>query len=137
MNLVISILLALLPIVLISIFIIVFDKEKSELSNNKQMVFKLSDKESGIMEMLIKNQVTKFQTCIGCMACESVCKFNAITIKNLEKQKDIVYKSHIKFTEKPKDHFWKSMVLVGVINVFLGLINFEKYFDAFIEKYAL
>ena len=38
-------------------------------------------------EMLIKNQVTKFQTCIGCMACESVCKFNAITIKHLEKQK--------------------------------------------------
>ena len=37
-------------------------------------------------EMLIKNQVTKFQTCIGCMACESVCKFNAITIKHLEKQ---------------------------------------------------
>lgn len=37
-------------------------------------------------EMLIKNQITKFQTCIGCMACESVCKFNAITIKHLEKQ---------------------------------------------------
>ena len=47
---------------------------------------------------------------------------------NLAKQKDIVYKSHIKFTEKPKDHFWKSMILVGVINVFLGLMNFEKYF---------
>lgn len=39
-----------------------------------------------IREMLIKNQITKFQTCIGCMACESVCKFNAITIKHLEKQ---------------------------------------------------
>lgn len=39
-----------------------------------------------IMEMLIKNQVTKFQTCIGCMACESVCKFNAINIKHNEKQ---------------------------------------------------
>ena len=38
---------------------IIFDKEKSELSNNKQMVFKLSDKESGIMEMLIKNQDRK------------------------------------------------------------------------------
>ncbi len=37
-------------------------------------------------EMLIKNQVTKFQTCIACMACESVCKFNAITIKHLDKQ---------------------------------------------------
>lgn len=37
-------------------------------------------------EMLIKNQVTKFQTCIGCMACESVCKYNAINIKHIEKQ---------------------------------------------------
>lgn len=37
-------------------------------------------------EMYIKNQITKLQTCIGCMACESVCKFNAITIKHLEKQ---------------------------------------------------
>lgn len=39
-----------------------------------------------INEMLIKNQVTKFQTCIGCMACESVCKYNAINIKHIEKQ---------------------------------------------------
>jgi DNA-binding response OmpR family regulator len=38
---------------------ITFDKEKAELSNNKQMVFKLSDKETGIMEMLIKNQDRK------------------------------------------------------------------------------
>ena len=47
---------------------------------------------------------------------------------NLQKQKDIVFKSHIRFTEKPEDHFWKSMVLVGVINIFLGLINYQKYF---------
>lgn len=39
-----------------------------------------------IREMLIKNQITKFQTCIGCMACESVCKFNAINIRHTEKQ---------------------------------------------------
>lgn len=39
-----------------------------------------------IREMLIKNQITKFQTCIGCMACESVCKFDAITIKHNSKQ---------------------------------------------------
>ena len=39
-----------------------------------------------IREMLIKNQITKFQTCIGCMACESVCKFNAITIRHNQKQ---------------------------------------------------
>ncbi|MDD4375567.1 MAG: phosphoadenosine phosphosulfate reductase family protein [Clostridia bacterium] len=39
-----------------------------------------------INEMLIKNQITKFQTCIGCMACESVCKFNAIKIQHKEIQ---------------------------------------------------
>ena len=39
-----------------------------------------------IREMLIKNQITKFQTCIGCMACESVCKYDAITIKHNNKQ---------------------------------------------------
>ena len=49
-----------------------------------------------IREMLIKNQITKFQTCIGCMACESVCKFNAISIKHNEEENakdfDIQYK---------------------------------------------
>lgn len=39
-----------------------------------------------INEMLIKNQITKFQTCIGCMACESVCKYNAINIRHNEIQ---------------------------------------------------
>jgi len=41
---------------------------------------------SKINEMLIKNQITKFQTCIGCMACESVCKYNAINIRHNEIQ---------------------------------------------------
>lgn len=36
-----------------------------------------------ISEMLIKNQIIKFQTCISCMACESVCKFNALNIKKI------------------------------------------------------
>ena len=49
-----------------------------------------------INEMLIKNQITKYQTCIGCMACESVCKFNAINIRHTDKQKgeefNIAYK---------------------------------------------
>ena len=43
-------------------------------------------------EMLIKNQITKFQTCIGCLACESNCKFNAIKILNMGRNKEIVYK---------------------------------------------
>ena len=52
-----------------------------------------------INEMLIKNQVTKFQTCIGCMACESVCKYNAISIKHLEKQKDDKFNISYKIDE--------------------------------------
>ena len=50
---------------------------------------------------------------------------------NVEKQKNIINKtqSQFKFIENnQKDHFWKSMILIGVINVFLGLMNFEKYF---------
>lgn len=36
-------------------------------------------------EMLIKDQITKFQTCIGCSACQSVCRFDALKVMNLEK----------------------------------------------------
>ncbi len=34
---------------------------------------------------LIKNQITKYQTCIGCTYCQSVCKFNALKVNNLMK----------------------------------------------------
>ena len=34
---------------------------------------------------LIKNQITKYQTCIGCSYCQSVCKFNALKVMNLSK----------------------------------------------------
>ena len=34
---------------------------------------------------LIKNQLTKYQTCIGCTYCQSVCKYNALKVSNLEK----------------------------------------------------
>ncbi len=35
-------------------------------------------------EMLVRYQITKFQTCIACRACESVCKHNAISVKKIE-----------------------------------------------------
>ena len=38
-----------------------------------------------ISETLIKDQITKFQTCIGCSACQSVCRFDALKVVNLEK----------------------------------------------------
>lgn len=45
-----------------------------------------------ISEMLIKNQITKFQTCIGCLACESNCKFDCIKITNINDTEYISYK---------------------------------------------
>ena len=36
-------------------------------------------------EMYIKNQVNKYQTCIGCTYCEAVCRFGAIKVFNKEK----------------------------------------------------
>jgi len=35
-------------------------------------------------EKLIKNQVTKYQTCIGCSYCQSVCRYNALKVLNLK-----------------------------------------------------
>ena len=46
---------------------------------------------------------------------------------NLYKQKNIINKENLT-KKKKKDHFWKSMLLFGIINVFLTLLNIEKYF---------
>ena len=35
-------------------------------------------------ESMIKNQITKYQTCIGCSACQSVCRFDALKVVNLQ-----------------------------------------------------
>ena len=48
---------------------------------------------------------------------------------NLNKQHNIINKEQFGQIKKPKkDHFWKSMLLLGVINVFLTLMNIEKYY---------
>lgn len=36
-------------------------------------------------EMYLKNQINKFQTCLGCTYCEAVCKFDALKVFNLKK----------------------------------------------------
>lgn len=36
-------------------------------------------------EMYLKNQVNKYQTCIGCTYCEAVCKFGALKVFNTQK----------------------------------------------------
>ena len=37
------------------------------------------------VEMFIKNQINKYQTCIGCTYCEAVCKFGALKVFNTKK----------------------------------------------------
>jgi len=37
------------------------------------------------IEMLLKNQINKYQTCIGCTYCEAVCTHDAIKVFNMEK----------------------------------------------------
>lgn len=39
-------------------------------------------KNNKITQELINNQITKFQTCIGCTYCQAVCKFNALKVFN-------------------------------------------------------
>ena len=36
-------------------------------------------------ELLVSAQITKFQTCLACGACESVCRFGALIVKNTSK----------------------------------------------------
>lgn len=42
-------------------------------------------KNKTISETLIKDQITKYQTCIGCSACQSVCSFDALKVMNKKK----------------------------------------------------
>lgn len=63
-------------------------------SNLKVIVVKFSGpfKDMKTAEMLIKNQITKYQVCIGCLACESNCKYNAIKITNIGNlENEVVY----------------------------------------------
>lgn len=38
-----------------------------------------------ITEMYLKNQINKYQTCIGCTYCEAVCKYGALKVFNMKK----------------------------------------------------
>lgn len=44
------------------------------------------------VEMYIKYQITKYQTCLACRACESVCKHGAISVRNDNNSNEIIYK---------------------------------------------
>ena len=41
-------------------------------------------KNGKIAEQTLNNQITKFQTCLGCNYCQAVCKFNALKVLNKE-----------------------------------------------------
>lgn len=42
-------------------------------------------KQKKIVESLLKNQINKYQTCIGCTYCEAVCRYGALKVYNTEK----------------------------------------------------
>lgn len=62
----------------------------SGLENSKELKISIINKIRGTQslndsERLIKNQITKYQSCIGCTYCQSVCKYNALKVHNLTK----------------------------------------------------
>ena len=50
--------------------------------SNKLKVVIMDKKNPTLLEKRIECQITKFQLCMECLACESICKFDAIKIKN-------------------------------------------------------
>ena len=50
-------------------------------------------------EQLINDQITKYQTCIACGYCQSVCRFNALKVVNMEKGN--VSNSTVQYTINP------------------------------------
>lgn len=56
-------------------------------TNLKITVLKKNKKfsNSKISEQLLNDQITKYQTCIACGYCQSVCRFNALKVINLNK----------------------------------------------------
>ena len=51
-------------------------------------------------EMFIRYQITKFQTCLACRACESVCKYNAISVKKRDLSGENNYDVEYSINEK-------------------------------------
>lgn len=50
--------------------------------STKLKIVNLDKKNPTLLEKRIECQITKFQLCMECLACESICKFDAIKIKN-------------------------------------------------------
>ena len=62
--------------------------------NLKVSILKMPFKCRGLKEAKTKVdcQITKYQMCLGCLACESVCKHDAIKVKKAAHENEIVFK---------------------------------------------
>lgn len=55
---------------------------QGNIGSNKLKIAILSNNNPTLLEKRVECQITKYQACMGCLACESVCKFDAIKIRN-------------------------------------------------------
>lgn len=70
--------------------VLVMDKRTSQpiisiegnIGSNKLKVVILDKKNPTLLEKRVECQITKYQLCMECLACESLCKFDALKIKN-------------------------------------------------------
>lgn len=83
----------------------------------------------GAAEGKIKCQLTKYQMCLGCKACASVCKHNAITVHTLDREDDeqnLVYRIDdekcVRCTECV-DHFTAGCYMRKVLGIKRGNLD--------------
>lgn len=70
--------------------VLVIDKKTSQpiisiegnIGSNKLKIVILDKKNPTLLEKRVECQITKYQLCMECLACESLCKFDALKIKN-------------------------------------------------------
>ncbi|OPJ55644.1 phosphoadenosine phosphosulfate reductase domain-containing protein [Alkalithermobacter paradoxus] len=55
---------------------------QGNIGSNKLKIVTLSNNNPTLLEKRIECQITKYQACMECLACESICKFDAIKIRN-------------------------------------------------------
>ncbi|MBS6022520.1 MAG: phosphoadenosine phosphosulfate reductase family protein [Paeniclostridium sordellii] len=55
---------------------------EGNIGSNKLKVVILEKKNPTLLEKRVECQITKYQLCMECLACESLCKFDALKIKN-------------------------------------------------------
>ena len=86
-------------------------------------------KSLAVAEGKIKCQLTKYQMCLGCKACASVCKHNAITVHTMEREDEeqsLIYriddKKCVRCTECV-DHFNAGCYMRKVLGIKRGNLD--------------